>query len=171
MTGWCLRLWFLRFILSIAIYFSECAFFLAVETATGRCVLLCLFSNRYLKIWSSVLLLTLSYNLTDLSVSQRMHMEGDYSKDFYAGCLLSLWYSWQFSDQLRDGRSGIASKGEIPSLNKHIKESLYLSLASPFPCCFRPPLCWAELGAAINSSSWDTPSVWDRFEETETRHW
>lgn len=34
-----LRLWFLRFISSFAIYFSEWVFFLAVETVTETCVL------------------------------------------------------------------------------------------------------------------------------------
>lgn len=42
--------------------------------------------------------------------------------------------------QLRDGRLCIVRKQEIIYLNKYINESLYLLLANPFPCCFRPHL-------------------------------
>lgn len=82
-------------------------------------------------------------------VSQRMHVERGYSRDFYSECLLSYDIPASFQillTQLRDGRSRIVSKGEIPSLNKYI-ESLCLLLANPFPCCFRPHLFWDELGA------------------------
>lgn len=82
-------------------------------------------------------------------VSQRMQVERGYSKDFYAECIkvYDIPSSFQILlTQLRDGRSCIVSNGEITSVNKYI-ESLYLLLANPFPCCFRPHLSWDELGA------------------------
>lgn len=55
------------------IYFVYCNIFFRVGIflSSGNCnrnvCPLCLCSNRYLKIWGWVLLLTLNYNLTDLS--------------------------------------------------------------------------------------------------------
>lgn len=75
------------------IYFFYCSIYF-IFLSSGSCnrnvCSVCLFSNRYLKIWGCVLLLTLNYSLTDLSVSQRMHVERGFSKDVYAECLLSL---------------------------------------------------------------------------------
>lgn len=78
-------------------YICQSGHFSYIGNCNRNVCSVCLFSNRYWKIWGWVLLLTLNYNLTALSVSQGMHVERGHSKDFYAECLLGLWYSCQFS--------------------------------------------------------------------------